>query len=192
MSDYQSEDRNLALDTVRVTEAAALASARLMGRGDEKAADQAAVDAMRQALNVLDIDGTVVDRRGRARRGADALHRREGRRRLRARRSTSPSTRSRAPRSPPRAAPTRSPASPWRRTAASSTRPTPTWTRSPSARGLPRRLIDLTDAAGREPARGSPRPRALDVEDLVVLILDRPRHQELIAARPRRRARASA
>jgi fructose-1,6-bisphosphatase II / sedoheptulose-1,7-bisphosphatase len=60
MREYQSEDRNLALDSVRVTEAAALASARLMGRGDEKAADQAAVDAMRQALNVLDIDGTVV------------------------------------------------------------------------------------------------------------------------------------
>ena len=60
MSDYLSEDRNLALDTVRVTEAAALASARLIGHGDEKAADQAAVDAMRQALNVLDIDGTVV------------------------------------------------------------------------------------------------------------------------------------
>ncbi len=60
MQDYQSEDRNLALETVRVTEAAAIASARLMGRGDEKAADQAAVDAMRQALNVLDIDGTVV------------------------------------------------------------------------------------------------------------------------------------
>jgi fructose-1,6-bisphosphatase II / sedoheptulose-1,7-bisphosphatase len=59
-SDYQSEDRNLALDSVRVSEAAALASARWMGRGDEKAADQAAVDAMRQALNVLDIDGVVV------------------------------------------------------------------------------------------------------------------------------------
>ena len=53
-------DRNLALEAVRVTEAAALASARLMGRGDEKAADQAAVDAMRQALNVLEIEGTVV------------------------------------------------------------------------------------------------------------------------------------
>ncbi len=53
-------DRNLALEAVRVTEAAALAASRLMGRGDEKAADQAAVDAMRQALNGLDIDGTVV------------------------------------------------------------------------------------------------------------------------------------
>ncbi|WP_322096684.1 class II fructose-bisphosphatase [Pelagibius sp.] len=53
-------DRNLALETVRVTEAAALAASRLMGRGDEKAADQAAVNAMRQSLNGLGIDGTVV------------------------------------------------------------------------------------------------------------------------------------
>ncbi len=53
-------DRNLALEVVRVTEAAALWSARLMGRGDEKAADQAAVDAMRQAFNGLAIEGTIV------------------------------------------------------------------------------------------------------------------------------------
>src|SRR5690348_9327284 len=53
-------DRNLALEAVRVTEAAALAASLWMGRGDEKAADQAAVDAMRKALNSLSIDGTVV------------------------------------------------------------------------------------------------------------------------------------
>jgi len=53
-------DRNLALEVVRVTEAAALASARLMGRGDEKAADQAAVDAMRTAFNSMNMCGTVV------------------------------------------------------------------------------------------------------------------------------------
>lgn len=53
-------DRNLALETVRVTEAAALSASRLMGRGDEKAADQAAVDAMRRALNSLAIEGVVV------------------------------------------------------------------------------------------------------------------------------------
>ncbi len=52
--------RNLTLEAVRVTEAAAIAAARLAGRGDEKAADQAAVDAMRAALNQLDIAGTVV------------------------------------------------------------------------------------------------------------------------------------
>ena len=60
MSDTTMMDRNLALEAVRVTEAAALTASRLMGRGDEKAADQAAVDAMRMALNGLAIDGTVV------------------------------------------------------------------------------------------------------------------------------------
>ena len=53
-------DRNLALEAVRVTEAAALAASKLMGRSDEKKADQAAVDAMRTTLNSLAIDGTVV------------------------------------------------------------------------------------------------------------------------------------
>jgi fructose-1,6-bisphosphatase II / sedoheptulose-1,7-bisphosphatase len=60
MVDGGAMDRNLALEAVRVTEAAALSASRLMGRGDEKSADQAAVDAMRQALNGLAIDGTVV------------------------------------------------------------------------------------------------------------------------------------
>jgi len=53
-------DRNLALEVVRITEAAALASARHMGKGDEKAADQAAVDAMRQAFDSVSFNGTVV------------------------------------------------------------------------------------------------------------------------------------
>jgi fructose-1,6-bisphosphatase II / sedoheptulose-1,7-bisphosphatase len=53
-------DRNLALEVVRVTEAAALAASKLMGRGDEKMADQAAVDAMRTTLNSLAIEGTIV------------------------------------------------------------------------------------------------------------------------------------
>jgi fructose-1,6-bisphosphatase class II len=53
-------NRNFALEFVRVTEAAALSSARLMGRGDEKMADQAAVDAMRDALNSVEFDGRVV------------------------------------------------------------------------------------------------------------------------------------
>ena len=60
MSDEGKMDRNLALEAVRVTEAAALAASKLMGRGDEKMADQAAVDAMRTSLNALSIDGTVV------------------------------------------------------------------------------------------------------------------------------------
>ncbi len=53
-------ERILALEIVRVTERAAVNAARLRGRGDEKAADQAAVDAMRRELNKLPIDGTVV------------------------------------------------------------------------------------------------------------------------------------
>ncbi|MEM6388008.1 MAG: class II fructose-bisphosphatase [Pseudomonadota bacterium] len=56
----QFHDRMLSLGLARVSEAAALASARLIGRGDEKAADQAAVDAMRTQLNQLDIQGVVV------------------------------------------------------------------------------------------------------------------------------------
>jgi fructose-1,6-bisphosphatase II / sedoheptulose-1,7-bisphosphatase len=53
-------ERILTLELVRVTERAAVAAARLRGRGDEKAADQAAVDAMRRELNRLPIDGTIV------------------------------------------------------------------------------------------------------------------------------------
>ncbi|MFQ6549761.1 class II fructose-bisphosphatase [Aestuariibius sp. 2305UL40-4] len=53
-------DRMLSLGLARVSEAAAMASARLIGRGDEKAADQAAVDGMRTQLNKLDIQGVVV------------------------------------------------------------------------------------------------------------------------------------
>jgi len=53
-------DRVLVLEMVRVTEAAAIGASTLVGRGDEKAADAAAVEAMREALNSLDMDGTVV------------------------------------------------------------------------------------------------------------------------------------
>jgi len=60
MAETGKMDRNLALEVVRVTEAAALAASRQMGRGDERMADQVAVDAMRNALNSLDIAGTVV------------------------------------------------------------------------------------------------------------------------------------
>ncbi|HKD20378.1 MAG TPA: class II fructose-bisphosphatase [Rhizomicrobium sp.] len=56
----QPMDRKLAFEAVRVTEAAAIHAARQVGRGDERAADQAAVEAMRHALNDLPIEGTVV------------------------------------------------------------------------------------------------------------------------------------
>ena len=56
----QKPDRNLALELVRVTEAAALAAARMVGRGDKEGADQAAVDAMRYVLDGVSMDGVVV------------------------------------------------------------------------------------------------------------------------------------
>jgi fructose-1,6-bisphosphatase II len=58
--DSSHPDRNLALELVRVTEAAALAAARWVGRGDKEAADQAAVDAMRLMLETVPMDGIVV------------------------------------------------------------------------------------------------------------------------------------
>jgi fructose-1,6-bisphosphatase II len=60
LRDTTAPDRNLALELVRVTEAAALAAARWIGRGDKEAADQAAVDAMRFTLHAVPMDGIVV------------------------------------------------------------------------------------------------------------------------------------
>jgi fructose-1,6-bisphosphatase II len=57
---HHRPDRNLALELVRVTEAAALAAARMVGRGDKEGADQAAVDAMRHVLGSVSMDGVVV------------------------------------------------------------------------------------------------------------------------------------
>jgi fructose-1,6-bisphosphatase II len=59
-SSRETPDRNLAMELVRVTESAALAAARWMGRGDKEAADQAAVDAMRVMLDTVNMDGIVV------------------------------------------------------------------------------------------------------------------------------------
>src|SRR3954463_7785001 len=59
-AEKQSPDRNLAMELVRVTEAAALAAARWMGRGDKEGADGAAVDAMRIVLDTVPMDGIVI------------------------------------------------------------------------------------------------------------------------------------
>jgi fructose-1,6-bisphosphatase II len=60
MSPDQPADRNLALEMVRVTEAAAMAAAKWQGRGDKNSVDQAAVDAMRLMLSTVDVDGVVI------------------------------------------------------------------------------------------------------------------------------------
>src|SRR5699024_7331153 len=59
MSDAQHPDRNLAMELVRVTEAAALAAGRWVGRGDKSGGDGAAVDAMRSLIGTVEMDGTV-------------------------------------------------------------------------------------------------------------------------------------
>src|SRR5262245_39102100 len=56
----EKPERNLALELVRVTEAAALAAGRYMGRGDKEGGDKAAVDAMRLVLNSVEMDGVVI------------------------------------------------------------------------------------------------------------------------------------
>ena len=140
----QAPDRNLALELVRVTEAAAMAASRWMGRGDKEGADGAAVNAMRVVL------ATVADGRDRGHRGGregpgpDALQRRADRRRLAARRPTSRSTRSTGPRWRRSGAAAHSPSSPCPSAARCSIRgPASTWRRSPSGPGGPA-SIDIT------------------------------------------------
>ncbi len=77
-------DRNLALELARVTEAAAMASARWVGRGDKNRADAAAVNAMRLLINTVAMNGVVVIGEGEKDQRADAVQRRAGRRRHRA------------------------------------------------------------------------------------------------------------
>ena len=97
MAPKDFNDRMLSLGLARVAEQAAIASAKLIGRGDEKAADQAAVNAMRDQLNQLDIQGTVVIGEGE-RDEAPMLFIGEEVGTARARRWTSRSTRWKAPR----------------------------------------------------------------------------------------------
>ena len=101
-------ERVLVLEMVRVTEAAAIAASKLIGRGDEKAADAAAVEAMRKAFDTLAIDGTVVIGEGE-RDEAPMLFIGEkvGGAIGTGPRSTSRSIRLKARRSPPRLAPMR-------------------------------------------------------------------------------------
>ncbi len=179
MEDIRVSDRNLALEAVRVTEAAALASARWIGRGDEKAADQAAVDAMRSALNTLDIKGTVVIGEGE-RDEAPMLYIGET------------------------VGTGRGPAidialDPLEGTTITATggpnaiaciamaqkgnflnAPDTYMDKIAVGGGLPPGILDIT-APPRENLNRLAEAKGVDLEDLVVLILDRPRHAQLIA-----------
>src|SRR6516225_5725047 len=127
-------DRNLALEVVRVTEMAAIAAARLMGRGSKNESDQAAVDAMRRAFDALNIDGTVVIGEGERDEGrcSTSEKRSEGAS-MEARKSTSRSTPWREPICAPMEDLARSP---WSRLRAGEICSTPrirTWRSSPWA-----------------------------------------------------------
>ena len=108
MADGSVPDRNLALELVRVTEAAALGCGRWIGRGDKNAADQAAVDAMRAMLDTVSMSGVVVIGEGE-KDEAPMLYNGEEVGNGRCLRWTWPSTRSRAPGSRRSASRTRSP-----------------------------------------------------------------------------------
>ena len=179
--------RNLALDAVRVTEAAARAAARLIGRGDEMAADQAAVDAMRRGLNALDIAGTVVIGEGERDEAPMlyigetvgtgkgpaldvALDPLEG--------TTICAT------GGPNALAVLAMAEKGGFLAA----PDTYMDKIAVGDGLPDELIDLDDPPATTLAKLA-KAKACDINELTVLILDRPRHEELIAKVRETRAR---
>jgi fructose-1,6-bisphosphatase II / sedoheptulose-1,7-bisphosphatase len=174
----ETMDRNLALEAVRVTEAAALAASRLMGRGDEKAADQAAVDAMRRALNSLSIDGTVVIGEGE-RDEAPMLYIGE-------------KVGTGGPRIDialdPLEGTTITAKGGYNALAVVAMANEGGFLNAPDVYmdkiavggGLPEGVVDL-DATPEENLRNLARAKRVDVSDIVVCILDRPRHAELIA-----------
>ena len=171
-------DRNLAMEVVRVTEAAALAASRLMGRGDEENADQVAVDAMRTALNSLGIDGTVVIGEGE-RDEAPMLYIGE-----------------KVGAGGPKIDIALDPLEGTTITAKGLTNALAViamaeeggFLNSPDVymdkiavgAGLPEGVVDL-DQTPAENLKGLASAKGLDVADLVACILDRPRHQDLIA-----------
>ncbi len=171
-------DRVLTLELVRVTEQAAVAAARLRGRGDEMAADRAAVEAMRRELNRLQIHGTVVIGEGE-RDEAPMLYIGEevGNRRgpavdiaLDPLEGTTIA---------PRTCRTPLPSSPLPSPARCSTRPTSTWTRSPSAPAIPKGLVDL-DRSPTENIRALAEAKGVPLSEVTACVLDRPRHAKLI------------
>lgn len=183
-SDYQENedytmDRNFALEAVRVTEAAALAASRWMGLGDEKAADQAAVTAMRNILNTMTIDGTVVIGEGE-RDKAPMLY-------IGEKVGTSGSQPIDIALDPLEGTTTCATGG-YNSIAVIAMAPKGGFLHAPDVYmekiaigdGLPADLVDLDEAPGTN-LRNLAKAKKLDVSDLVVCILNRTRHEELIA-----------
>ncbi|HWQ45710.1 MAG TPA: class II fructose-bisphosphatase [Longilinea sp.] len=178
MIDSKSPTRNLALELVRVTEAAALSAGRHMGRGDKNAADKAAVEAMRVVLNSIQMDGVIVIGEGEKdeapmlfngeKLGTGeppdvdiAVDPIDGTRPLAHGQSNAIATVSLAPRG-------------------SMFNPGPYVYMNKIAVGPEARdMIDI-EAPPRVNLKWIAKAKGVDVEDLTVVILDRPRHQDLI------------
>ncbi len=183
----EAPQRNLALDLVRVTEAAALAAARWLGRGDKDAGDGAAVDAMRISFNVIDIDGKVVigegekDRAPMLYNGEElgtkngprmdvAVDPVEGTRLLAFGRPNAISVVSIAPRG-------------------TMYNPGPAFYMKKLVVGPPARSVIDIDAPVKDNLKNIARALGKDVDDLVVFVLDKPRHRQLIEEIRQARAR---
>lgn len=172
-------DRNLALEAVRVTEAAALACSKWMGKGDEKAADQAAVEAMRRALNTMMIQGTVVIGEGE-RDKAPMLYIGE-----KVGSGEGPEVDiALDPLEGTTLCATGGPNS----LAVVAIAPKGGFLHAPDVYmnkiavggGLPANVVDL-DASPKENLTNLAKAKGVEVSDLIAIILDRPRHKELIA-----------
>ena len=182
-------DRNLALELVRVTEAAALAASGWVGRGEKEKADAAAVDAMRLVLDTVEHERRRRDRRGGEGRGADALQRRGGRRRHRprGRRRRRPARGHAADGARPAERDRRDRRRRARDDVRSRARPS-TWTRSRS--GPRRRTRSTSTRRPTENVRAVAKAKGLDVTEVTVVVLERDRHDAADRrAAPVRRAR---
>ena len=174
-------DRNLALELVRVTEYAALAAARV-GLGDKEAADQAAVDAMRQMLESVRMDGRVVIGEGE-KDEAPMLYNGERIGDGSPPRWTSRSIRSRARSSPPRRA--ASAGDHRARRAGLDVRPRAVYMEKMAASARYAGLLDLDRPLG-ETLRLIAREKGTNVRDVSVVMLDRPRHEDAVRKSARR------
>ena len=173
-------DRSLVMEAVRVTEAAAIAAWELAGRGDEKAADQAAVDAMRTALNELTIDGLIVIGEGE-RDEAPMLYIGE-----KVGKGTGPRIDIALD---PLEGTTLTAKAMANALAVMAWAPAGTMLNAPDTYmdkiacgpGFPPGVIDLDQSAG-DNARALARAKGVDTSQITVCVLDRPRHAEIIAS----------
>ena len=172
-------DRSLVMDAVRVTEAAAIAAWRLAGRGDEKAADQAAVDAMRTALNELPIEGDNVIGEGE-RDEAPMLYIGEkvgkGGPRIDIALDPLEGTTLTA-----KAMSNALAVMAWAPAGSMLHAPDTYMDKIACGPGLPAGVIDL-DASAADNARAIAKAKGVDPSEITVCVLDRPRHAEIIAS----------